>query len=886
MKHYTSPSMIARVITVCLLPVMLDVIAGCGFSYNSAADKNLANYSKPVISCSANPNNVISGSNALIAARAVSPLGLPLTYSFGASSGAITTQGSSATLNTQTALGNVAVTCSVVDTKGNNSSLTTMVAVQPNQSLPPTISCSAAPSTITVGGSVTITSQASSPEGRPLTYSWTTSSGLISGSGTAATLNTSGAATGAITVTCKVADDQGRTAYASTAISVTAPAPPTISCSANPAAVKLGGNVALSATAASPEGRPLTYNWSATAGSISGSGSTVTLNTSGTATGTIGVTCKVADSEGLTASASTRISVTAPAQVPPTVSCSANPSAVTLGGAVAVVSKGSSPDGGPLTYSWSTTAGAISGSGNTATLSTNGATAGNITVTCKVADNQGLTASANTAITANAASSTPPTVSCSANPSTINQGGTTTISTIGDSAQNLPLTYSYSSSTGSISGTGSTVALGTSGASAGVVTVTCTVDQQGGGTASATTNVLVQPVAGEQAFTNFQFTDSVGVNLHLAFAGTIYQTQFPQIMQSMIALGITHYRDGLNQYALPFQYQNAEALGKAGIKADWLMDIHNSASIINSAYANAPDATAGFEGPNEDDADAGFNLSAFMQLLHDTVRGNPATAAMPIIGPSFLHVNSFWIQGNLGSLINSGNMHDYFGNYNPETGSYGNNFYNCGGYGSMQFNICLAQMVGFGEPVTSTETGYQSGTGLSDAIIGRYELRTLFEGISLGVARTYIYEMIDDASGNWGLLTANFSPRPSYTAIQNVLSLLKDVNFPQPGKLNFSLTGEMQNVNHVLLQKSDGTFYVAIWLGVAGADPGNPSATFNVAPQNVTLTANAPIGATTTYVLDDSGNMTSTPGELTNGSMPIVVTDRVTLIALSPGQSQ
>ena len=126
--------------------------------------------------------------------------------------------------------------------------------------------------------------------------------------------------------------------------------------------------------------------------------------------------------------------------------------------------------------------------------------------------------------------------------------------------------------------------------------MTCTVDQQGGGTASATTNVLLQSVTGEQALSNFQFTDSVGVNVHLAYGDTVYAEQFPQIMQAMISLGVKHYRDGLNQYAPGFQYENAEMLGKAGIKADWLMDFNNSAGIINSAYANAPDATAEFRG--------------------------------------------------------------------------------------------------------------------------------------------------------------------------------------------------------------------------------------------------------------------------------------------------
>jgi hypothetical protein len=84
---------------------------------------------------------------------------------------------------------------------------------------------------------------------------------------------------------------------------------------------------------------------------------------------------------------------------------------------------------------------------------------------------------------------------------------------------------------------------------------------------------------------------------------------------------------------------------------------------------------------------------------------------------------------------------------------------------------------------------------------------------------------------------------------------------------------------------SDGNFYLAIWVGVEDADPDNPSTIYNITPQNVTFTANTPIGGEVTYVLDDSGNMTSTSGELTNGSLPITVTDRLTLIALSPGRS-
>lgn len=656
---------------------------------------------------------------------------------------------------------------------------------------------------------------------------------------------------------------------------------PLITCSANPTSVISGNSVQISTQAMSPLGLPLSYSYGATGGSIASEGTSATLDTQGTA-GSITVTCKVEDTMGNAASFATTVVVQTAESQPPTVSCSANPETVTLGGSVAITAIASSPEGRPLTYSWGASSGTISGNGNIATLNTSGAAAGTITVTCKVADDEGRSASATTVVTVEAA---PPTISCSANPSIVSQGGIAVITSAGSSPQNFPLTYSYGASAGSISGTSTTANLETSGASAGIVTVTCTVDQQGGGTASATTTLLLQSVTGEQALTNYQFTDSVGVNVHLADGNSVYGLQFPRIMQSMINLGVRHYRDGLNRYAQPFQYQNAEMLGKAGIKADWIMDFNNSASIISSAYENAPDVTEEFEGPNEDDAEAGPPLLGFMQLLNDTVRGNPATAAMPIIAPSFTRPSSFATQGNLSSLINLGNIHDYFGNRNPETAPDGGPFYNCGNYGSMQFDICLAQMIGVNEPVVSTETGYESGVGLSDAIIGRYELRTLFESLRLGVMRTFLYELIDDASGNWGLLTDSFSPRPTYTAIQNVLSLLKDASFAQPGKLDYTLSGQTQNVHHVLLQKSDGTFYFAIWLGVQDADPDNPSTTYNVAPQDVTLRANTPIGGATTYVLDDSGNMLSSSTELTSGSLSIAVTDRITLVALSPGQS-
>jgi outer membrane protein OmpA-like peptidoglycan-associated protein len=90
------------------------------------------------------------------------------------------------------------------------------------------LSCSASPSSVQPGGSSTITSVVSDTYGRPVnyTYSYSATTGSISGSGTTATLSTTGAAPGTVSITCNVTDDKGRNATASTTVDIIAPPPP------------------------------------------------------------------------------------------------------------------------------------------------------------------------------------------------------------------------------------------------------------------------------------------------------------------------------------------------------------------------------------------------------------------------------------------------------------------------------------------------------------------------------------------------------------------------------------------------------------------------------------------------------------------------------------
>jgi hypothetical protein len=88
---------------------------------------------------------------------------------------------------------------------------------------PPTISCSANPSTIKPGDPSTITSVGQSPQNRALTYSYSTESGTVTGTDTTATYNSTGAPVGTATINCNVADDKGGTATATTTVTIAAP---------------------------------------------------------------------------------------------------------------------------------------------------------------------------------------------------------------------------------------------------------------------------------------------------------------------------------------------------------------------------------------------------------------------------------------------------------------------------------------------------------------------------------------------------------------------------------------------------------------------------------------------------------------------------------------
>ena len=184
-------------------------------------------------------------------------------------------------------------------------------------------------------------------------------------------------------------------------------------------------------------------------------------------------------------------------EVPVAASCSVDHSEVMVGEPVhATVSASNFNPKHALSYAWSSTGGKLEGKDTGANIDTNGLAGGSYTVTAHMTDpkakkNNEASCSAN--FTVKEPPKNPPQISCSANPTSVQTGSPSTISCTCTSPDSVPVTVGgWTSSGGSISGSGNSATLNTTGAPAGTVTVNATCTDSRGLTASTSTSVTVE----------------------------------------------------------------------------------------------------------------------------------------------------------------------------------------------------------------------------------------------------------------------------------------------------------------------------------------------------------------------------------------------------------
>jgi hypothetical protein len=426
-------------------------------------------------------------------------------------------------------------------------------------------------------------------------------------------------------------------------------------------------------------------------------------------------------------------------------------------------------------------------------------------------------------------------------------------------------------------------------------------------------NSTVVFATGATARSASSFVDSIGINTHLRYYDTAYGN-YALIKQSLLDLGIRHIRDGGTD---PTWIQRINELGSLGIKSTLVIDPnigvgpdasydikppgYTVVNYVKNLVANGVEAV---EILNEFDlfsslyvysrngqpvTDNGWisYLRDFTRDVYTALNADPATANIPVIGPSFVYANSSSAVGDLSQWVDYGSFHPYNNPKNPGDGSLAKDYY--------------LRSTAFGnKPLIATEVGYSTGSALSDrpvteAVQGKYLPRLFLESFNQGAPRTFSYELIDqkadpnNSENNYGILRSDGTPKPAYTALKNLISLLNDP-LPAPaipatpatpvvvppatptlGTLNYSIGGNTQNIHHTLLEKRNGDFYLVLWLEVPSTD--------QPAVQNVTLNFNTPLGEATAYAPNQSIAPVATfaaPTQLTLG-----VTDSPMVIKLS-----
>jgi hypothetical protein len=392
-----------------------------------------------------------------------------------------------------------------------------------------------------------------------------------------------------------------------------------------------------------------------------------------------------------------------------------------------------------------------------------------------------------------------------------------------------------------------------------------------------------RPAHAETARSADAFVGSIGVNTHVIYDDTAYGN-FDLLRSRLQELGVRHIRDGVCG-ACGWQQDRFAALAGDGIKLDaGLGSPGDSAATVATnlaAVGRLGSMVDAVEGANEWDLFSGHTATwssedrAYQQRVWSATQANAALRGVPVIGPSLVfswESPSSWDDlGSLTSQLTYGNIHSYPGGLPPEA--------------TLAQNLSLARQISGSRPVVATETGYHNALSQSnwghpavpEDVAGAYIPRMFLENFRLGVVRTYAYELLDEWPGqaatnmeaSFGLLRSDFSRKPAYVSVRNLIAALRDPGAPlAPAEVPLTLSGGTADVDHLTLRKRSGEVDVVLWRSASLWDR-DARRTLVVAPTSVRVTLGS--RAFAAQLVKPAGSATPSPVALRQGAATVSV---------------
>ncbi|MEM6315564.1 MAG: hypothetical protein AAF743_15860, partial [Planctomycetota bacterium] len=437
-------------------------------------------------------------------------------------------------------------------------------------------------------------------------------------------------------------------------------------------------------------------------------------------------------------------------------------------------------------------------------------------------------------------------------------------------------------------------------------------------------------LAAFQALDADAFVDSLAVNIRLADSGTPYDTRFGDVKDRLLDLGFRHVRNVAPQGTPTFgsnpnrwgEYINRlNELGDEGIKSALTFNKRSGGApdfgaiddMLGRIEAHMQDSVEAVIGLNEYDINApqaqlddGSWVDVWKDYQQDLFGAvNSSSAAWVrdldiVAGPTAFPVNLDDL-GDVSDRIDVGSTH-YYTKARPEDN-----------FRLDRINTNAPGAFGNGTPIYLTEGGYNYATlhpnGVSHTAGGKYVPRYLLTNYLDGIDRSYIFELwprqdrgLAVREDNFGLVNFDGSRNSHFYAVKNLAELLGEATWDgtdwvrptfAPATLNFSLSGDIDDVQQALFQKSDGTFYLVLWQNdtvydnqATPSDP--PLGDISNLSANVTVNFHQDIDRVRRYSNLDQSNGANVDQTVTNpgGSFDVSVPDEVVVLEIDTGDNR
>jgi hypothetical protein len=337
-------------------------------------------------------------------------------------------------------------------------------------------------------------------------------------------------------------------------------------------------------------------------------------------------------------------------------------------------------------------------------------------------------------------------------------------------------------------------------------------------------------------------TNSLGMNTHVDFGKYGYEN-LAVTAAAINYLGIKNLRDCPGNAADAGPNGSWQQIANAtGAKFDAYMTEGSPASDMANLARVKELAAQGIlnfvEGGNENDdayAISQGNSIAWTANFQQQVFATGHALGLPVINMSF---GSGWTAANnwRGNYDKVGDLSRFADFANAHTYPMPNQM---PGFSIRRLNDS-ARLAATSRPVVTTEIGWNSSK-FAPADVARHALYAVFDAMKHGNPKTYFYALFDDGSGKFGFMNPDGSPKPSGTALHNLTTILADSGAPRRDSLDFGLADAAANDNSLLMEKSKGTFQLALWNEVDAAH----SVTLTLGPVAQTIKVYDPLTGTT-----------------------------------------